>query len=223
MMSFLRRILSMLPLMLVAYAVFLRKRINRWGATAAERDGLLPGDDKLPHPQTMSTRAITVNAPAEDVWQWVIQIGQGRGGFYSYDGLENLFGLNIHSAERIEPALQNLQVGDLVKLAPDGGPVFRVAELRPSRALVLRAFDPKTGELPDPESADYYDSTWSFILEPVDDQTTRLLIRGRGQTNTPFWRIFNYMLEPITFIMERKMLRGIKQRAEQSMVARQVA
>ncbi len=214
------RLLVLIMGVVVAYVAVVRRLINRWGATTAEVQESLPGDDKLPRSQTMSTRAITINAPAESVWKWVIQIGHGRGGFYSYDGLENLFGLNIHSANEIVPELQELVVGDVVKLAPDGGPIFRVVELRPSSALVLRAFDPKTGDAPDPESPDYYDSTWSFILEPVDDQTTRFLIRGRGQTNSPFWRAFNYALEPITFIMEQKMLRSIKQRAEQPLQQR---
>jgi hypothetical protein len=217
------RLLSTLLVALLVYVAFLRKRFNHWGATGAEFDVTLPGDDKLPQPQTMSTRAITINAPAETVWQWVVQIGQGRGGFYSYDGLENLFGLNIHSAARIEPALQNLQEGDVVRLAPDGGPSFRVAELQPARALVLQAVDPQTGAFADPTAPDYYGSTWSFILDSIDDQTTRLLIRGRGQVNSPFFRVFNYALEPITFLMEQKMLRGIKQRAESSTVAPQVA
>lgn len=221
-MSVFMRLVSTLLVAVMAYAMFLRKRLNRWGATSAELDATLPGDDKLPQSQTMSTRAITINAPAEVVWQWVIQIGQGRGGFYSYDALENLFGLNIHSADSIVPELQTLQEGDRVSLAP-GGPSYVVAELQPVRALVLLGTDLKTGELPDPESPDYYGSTWSFILEPVDDRTTRFLVRGRGQANAPWWRAFNYVLEPITFIMEQKMLREIKQRAEQSMMSRQTA
>ena len=221
-MCILKRLLSTLVVGTIVYVAFLRKGLNHWGATGAEFNAKLPGDEKLPQPQTMSTRAITINAPAETVWQWVVQIGQGRGGFYSYDRLENLFGLNIHSAERIEPALQTLQEGDLVNLAPDG-PRYVVAEMKPARALVLLGTDMKTGELPDPEAPDYYGSTWSFILEPIDDQTTRLLIRERGQANALLWRSFNYVLEPITFIMEQKMLRGIKQRAENGVMVPQLA
>lgn len=212
-MSILIRILSIGVVAFIAYAAFLRKRMIGWGATSEELSTALPGDDKLPQPQTMSTRAITINAPAKTVWQWLIQIGQGRGGFYSYDALENLFGLNIHSANEIMPEFQGLQEGDIINLAPEGAS-FQVTEMQPERALVLHSLDLKTGEMADATAPDYYGSTWSFILESIDEQATRLLIRGRGQANAPFWRLFNLALEPVTFIMEQKMLRGIKARAE---------
>jgi hypothetical protein len=196
----------------IAYVTVVHRFINRWGATATEVQAALPGDEHVPQPQVTSTRAITIEAPVHTVWQWLVQIGQGRGGFYSYDFLENLLGLDIHSTDRIQPELQTLQPGDLIHMGPEG-PYFKVLYVEPEQALVLMGGDPDKDDA-DPTAPDYYGSTWSFILKPLDDQTTRLVIRGRGATNVPALRIMNYFLEPIIFIMEQKMLRGIKQRAE---------
>ena len=89
----------------------LRARSLRWGATDEELVATLPGDELVPHPDLTTTRAVTVNARAADVWPWIAQLGQGRGGFYSYDALENLVGCDIHSADRIVPAWQGVAVG----------------------------------------------------------------------------------------------------------------
>lgn len=196
----------------------LRGWYNRWGATPAEVEQALPGDEMVPQPTLGYTHAITIHAPAAEVWRWVVQIGQGRGGFYSYDALENLAGCQIHSANQIRPELQVIQVGDNVRLGPEGFPLFRVAAIVPGQALVLRAADPKTGEIaeftdPMPEAS--APTSWTFSVRPVDDTTSRLLVRQRLY-HAPRW-MFALMwriIEPLNFVMERKMLYGIKRRAE---------
>jgi hypothetical protein len=124
-------------------APVLRHSYNRWGATAAEVTSAMPGDDLVPRPKITSTRAITIGAPPAEVWSWVVQIGQGRGGFYSFDALENMYPLrcDIHSADRILPQLQGLHAGDLILLAPAEAPCFRVATVEPPWVLVLAGAD----------------------------------------------------------------------------------
>jgi hypothetical protein len=120
-----------------------RSRYNRWGATDAEVAGPMPGDELVAAPLLGYTRAITIWAPATRVWPWLVQIGQGRGGLYSYDGLENLFRCDIHSAQEILPQFQTLSPGDLIRLGPPGYPCFRVHQVDPPRTLVLVGADPK--------------------------------------------------------------------------------
>ena len=96
-----------------------RKWFNRWGATEVELTKNLPGDALVPSPRLAYTRAISINASAASVWPWLVQMGQGRGGLYSYDGLENLIGCDIHSADHILPEHQNLQVGDQILFGPE--------------------------------------------------------------------------------------------------------
>jgi len=189
----------------MAYWFGLRPWHIRWGATNDEVARPLPGDEIVPRPRNWSTRAITIAAPAAAVWPWLMQIGQGRGGLYSYDWLENLAGCDIHSTNRIIPEFQYLEVGDVIRLGPEGYPAYPVAAVEPGCALVLGGDDPELG----PHS-------WAFVLEPIDDRTTRLIVRSRGDyppspANFVIWRI---LTEPLHFVMERKMLLGIKQRGE---------
>lgn len=195
-----RGLLTMGALAPWVYALAVRPWLVRWGASDDEVRRPLPGDDVVPEPAAQSTRAVTIHAPAAEVWKWLVQIGQGRAGFYSYDWLENLAGIDIHSADRIEPAWQSLAEGDFVRAAPgqripDAG--WTVAALEPERALVLRGWG-------------------AFVLDPIDDHTTRLIARSRmpgrpallaALRNAMTWELPH-------FIMERKMLLGIKERAE---------
>ena len=119
-----------------AYVLLARPRQLRWGATDQELDEPLPGDELIAHADLTATRAITIGASAEHVWPWIAQFGQGRGGFYSYDVLENLVGCDIHSADRIVPEWQHVGIGDEVRLAPEVGLV--VAAVESGRSLVLR-------------------------------------------------------------------------------------
>jgi hypothetical protein len=186
-----------------------RRRYNRWGARPAEVDGALPGDELVPLPALGYTRAVTVQAPVADVWPWLVQIGQGRGELYSYDGLENLVGCRIHSADVVVPEYQSLRRGDLVRLGPDGYPAFRVHEVDPRRSLVLvSAGSEEAGRTGDAVA------TWQWVLRPIDGaRRTRLLVRQRLDC-PPSQRLMWRVVEPIGFVMERRMLRGIKRRAE---------
>ncbi len=191
-----------------------RRRYNRWGATDAEVASPMPGDELVAEPMLGYTRAVTIDATPERVWPWLVQIGQGRGGLYSYDGLENLVGCDIHSADRIVPALQGLAVGDLVRLGPVGYPCFRVHLVEPAAALVLVGADPRP-----PHDAAAPDSpagiaTWQWELRPTEGgHGTRLLARQR-LTHPPRMSVMWHLVEPVGFVMERRMLRGIKERAE---------
>jgi hypothetical protein len=189
------------------YILFARPWHLRWGASAQECDASLPGDDLIVRPDLTATRAITVRASAGQVWPWIAQLGQGRGGFYSYDFLENLAGCDIHSADRIVPRWQDIKVGDEVKLAPAVG--LGVAALTPGRSLVLRGGIP-VGNTPPP-----YDFTWAWVLRDEPDGTSRLLVRERYAYTRPWARFLVEPVEAVSFVMSQKMLRGIKDRAEQ--------
>ncbi len=194
----------------------LRGGYNRWGATDEEVARALPGDDLVAAPRMGYTRAITIRAPAVDIWPWLAQIGQGRGGFYSYDGLENLAGCDIHSADRILPEHQRVNPGDLIRLGPEGYPCQQVVRADPPHTLLLLGADPKTGQAPDytaPRSESDTVASWLFYLDERSDGTTRLIVRQRldyGRKLALLWR----MVEPVNFVMERRMLLGIKQRVE---------
>jgi len=179
-------------------------RRARWGATAAEVQHSLPGDDLVPHPKGGYTHAITIRASAADVWLWLVQMGQGRGGFYSYEFLQNLVGCQIHNADRIIPGFQHLEVGDSVRLHPKAPPL-QVATIEPGRVIVLYAGEyTRNG------------STWVFFLDELDEGTMRLIARFRFDCKPSLGNMLGYsfVLEPISCLMQRKMLLGIKQRAE---------
>lgn len=176
---------------------------SKWGATETEVNMSLPGDDQVPNPVLESTRAITIQVPSSAVWPWLVQMGQGRGGLYSYERLENLVGCDMHNADRIMPEHQHLKVGDKIRLVPEGrDPYFLVSAIEPDRAIILFGDDPPT--------------TWAFILEPIDENTTRLIVRWRQDYDPTLGNIIGWRLitDPITFVMERKLLQGVKLRAE---------
>ena len=180
----------------------------RWGATAEELAEPLPGDELLTGPGLTATRALTVRAPADRVWPWIAQLGQARGGFYSYDSLENLVGCNIHSADRVVPEWQAIKAGDEVRLHPDVA--LEVAAVDQGRSLVLRGGVP-AGDAPPP-----FDFTWAFALQPGPDGTTRLIVRERYAYTRPWARFIVEPVEVIDFVMTQKMLRGIRSRAERA-------
>jgi hypothetical protein len=197
---------------------FLRSRRVKWGATDAEVHRSLPGDDLVPHPRWQYTNAVTIEAPATDVWPWLVQIGQGRGGWYSYEWLENLFGCDIHNSNQIIREFQDLAVGDSVRLAADM-PGYPVAIIDPGRAIVLCA-DSRTGPTPVPAGKkpdDYYASAWGFFLDETGNNSTRFISRLRSDYNPRMRNRLFYgpgLVEPISTAMQRKMLLGIKRRAE---------
>lgn len=170
----------------------------------------LPGDELLPDARLVSTRAITVDAPPDAVWPWLVQMGSGRAGAYTYDWVENLFGLNMHSADEILPQFQDLKVGDELPMGTDG-PAMRVEVLEPERTLAIRIADGNW--------------VWIFALLP-EDGATRLISRNRIDTaRLPVLTRVLYLLfmEPGSLVMERKMLRGIKARAERLAREREAA
>jgi hypothetical protein len=189
-----------------AYILLARPWQLRWGATDQESDEPLPGDDLIASPDLTATRAIAIRAPADEVWPWIAQLGQGRGGFYSYDFLENLVGCDIHSADRIVPEWQDVAVGDEVRLAPKAG--LAVAFLERGRSLVLR------GGIPMGDTASPYDFIWAFVLRDEPDGSTRLLVRERYAYMRPWARFLVEPAEAVSFMMTQRMLRGIRDRAE---------
>ena len=191
-----------------AYILLARPRHLRWGTTDQDSDEPLPGDDLIQSHNLAATRAITVRASADQVWPWIAQLGQGRGGFYSYDSLENLVGCDIHSADRIVPEWQDVGVGDKVKLHP--AVALAVAALEPGRSLVLRGGVPM-GDTPPP-----YDFTWAFVLRERPDRTTRLLVRERYAYTRRWAPLVVEPVEAVSFVMSQKMLRGIRDRAERT-------
>lgn len=194
----------------VTYWFAVRPWFLDWGADAGGRDRRLPGHDLAPDPAVNSTQAVTIEASPEAIWPWLVQIGQGRGGFYSYDFLERLVGADIHNVDRILPEHQDLEEGDEIRLAPkdhwmgspDSWPT--VARLEAYEYIVLR---------PPTEPPTY---VWTFLLEPTDGSTTRLIARMRSPRKSRSWRnvVEGVTWEPAHFVMQRKMLLGIKERAE---------
>jgi hypothetical protein len=184
-----------------AYPVLLRGRCLTWGATPAEIGREMPGDELLPEPDVLATRAVTIHAPPGAVWPWLVQMGSGRGGAYTYDWIENLFGLGMHSADEILPQFQDLQLGDVLPLGPSG-PGMRVEALERERVLAWRSEDGRW--------------VWIFGLYP-EGRATRLVSRNRiarPGSSMPARLAGLLLMEPGSLVMERKMLLGIKQRAE---------
>jgi hypothetical protein len=195
---------------LVATPLVGRRRLT-WGASSGEVAATLAGDELVPNPKWSYTYAVGIGAPPAEVWPWVAQIGQGRGGFYSYQTLENLLGCQIENTTQILPQFQRPAVGDEIYLHPTSPPLS-VAVVDPPRALVLHGKPAETRS--DSGAAT---STWQFILTEQPAGTTRLLTRGRsdygpGLTERLFFGRFP--IEPVTFVMSRKMLIEIKRLAE---------
>ena len=179
-----------------------------WGATPEECATPLPGDELMDSPDLVSTRAITVQAPPDRVWPWIAQLGQGRGGLYSYDVLENLVGCDIHSADEIVSEWQDVALGDPFRLHPEMALV--VADVEAGRALVV------SGGVPIDDAPTPFDFTWAFVLVPVDDRATRLVVRESYAYRQPWARLIVEPVELASFVMSQKMLRGIRDRAERA-------
>ncbi len=191
-----------------------RRVTHRWGATPEEHADALPGDKLVADPAIVATRAVTIAAEPEEVWAWLVQIGQDRGGMYSYDWLENLIGLDIHSTDRLRDEWQHPNVGDRVVLVAPGqlgmadGYSMPIERLDPPHTLVLRQAPP---EHP-------WDAVWSFHIRPLDGGGSRLISRSRSRRH-PGARgaadlVLDTVMDPITWLMTRKMLLGIRRRAE---------
>jgi hypothetical protein len=179
------------------YARVLRKSILSWGATDGETSARLPGDELLERADGVSTRAIDIDAPPAAVWPWLAQMGPSpRGGAYTYDWIENMLGLNMHSTDCVLPEFQHPEVGETFSL---GSNRMRMDRVESERVLAWRSEDGNW--------------VWTFVLEPRDGGT-RLISRNRFRLPKLLARISMLPVEPGSLVMERKMLRGIKQRAE---------
>jgi hypothetical protein len=182
-------------LLLILYLLVIRPWHLRWGSTDAEVARAMPGDDLVPD-ASVSSRAITIRGEPDEIWPWLLQLGWGRGGWYSYDWIDND---GEPSADRIVPELQDLKVGDEILMMPGMGP--RVVSMDPNRALVSAADDGTT--------------SWCLGLYPIEGGGTRLVSRWRIDFEvTPASAFFIALSEPGAFIMEQKMLRVIRDRVE---------
>ena len=198
-----------------AYVLFFRPWQRRWGASDEEVNCALPGDELVHHADILETRVVTVKATPAAIWPWLVQIGQGRAGYYSYEHLENLAGLKMKNAEGINPEWQHLLVGDIIPAEP-GGKGFKVYALEHERALVLGGREGDTGVF-EGFTQMFPEFSWAFVLVPVDSEHTRLISRFRGSSQPSFWnKLIGIFFEPIEFLMTSRMLLGIKKRAEQT-------
>ncbi len=197
-----------------------RSHFRYWGATKEERQRPLPGDERVPNPNIITTMAVTVNAPASEVWPWIAQLGQERGGMYSYELLENIARCQMHNADRIVPEWE-MKVGDQMRMGPQGYPVNQVIALERGHWLLMAGADLKTGiadPIPQPGQTTYTNYAWVLYLDERPDGTTRLISRTRlAYVPRTFgfklmWEVFT---DPIGCTMTRKMLLTIKQRVEQ--------
>lgn len=192
----------------VAVVVFMRPVALRWGTSAAEREASLPGDEVFPDSANYRIdHAITIHAPPSAIWPWLLQLGQDRGGFYSYDWLERGFGADIRNADRVHPEWQRRAIGDTIfatQRSYFGGRLgalgWRVNALEPERVIGLENWG-------------------TFVLRPIDSNTTRLVVRTRGDAppgvrSFVFAPVDVFIFEPAHFLMERAMLRGIRDRVE---------
>lgn len=200
--------------LVVVYRRLVRPWQRRWGATDEEVRARLAGDELVAEPAEQCTRAITIDARPQEVWPWLIQIGADRGGFYSYDWLENLFGLGIHSVDRIVPEWQQRAVGDLVFANAAGSGGWYVMAVRPNEALVLQVANVAAGRPLRRDELFGWEFVWTFVLAEQADGTTRLLVRERVGFGRWITQLAMAPVGPVSFIMTRPMMRGIKSRAE---------
>jgi hypothetical protein len=241
-----RRIIGLIAwaamLAVISYEYGYKPWRKRWQASEDEASRPLPGDDIVKDPEFDQTMAVTVDAPPSAIWPWLLQVGYGRGGWYSYDVID----MRGESADEIRPELQELRVGQVVPIAPNIG--FRVEVLEPERALVLfgsgelieeqqraaaileagekaEGLSPSlkmVGALSDANMTDFQMS-WAFVLEPIEHGRTRLLERFRTRvTPGPATAVISPLIDIGHFLMTRRQLLGIKQRAERPITIEQI-
>jgi hypothetical protein len=198
----------MVPALLIVLALAalywfpLRRWMARWGAAPSDLTRSMAGDSFIADPTYSGTMAVVINARPEDIWPWLMQLGYQRGGLYSYDWLDRLFGfLDRPSATRLLPEFQTLAVGDRIPLGK--GPAWPVAVVDPRRALVL-----------DMRNMGDIDWVWQFGLYPIDENRTRLVSRSVVHARSLAAMLITWVIEPSGFVMTRRMLLGLKERAE---------
>ncbi len=216
--SFIEGILGAGQMVFHLLTPFLHRRRARLGASDAELTTVWPGDEFVPRPRSGFTQAITIHAPIETVWPWVVQIGQDKAGFYSYEFLENLVGCNIHNSAQVQPEWQSLARGDLLKLHPAVG--MDVTWVEPQHGFVTRTLMSATGtplKEDEPIPANATRITWGFFVTPVNKDTCRFISRWRidyPATLANNLLLGRWILLPIASVMNQGMLKGVKIRAE---------
>lgn len=208
------RILAVAPLLTVVgitAAIVASGAHRRLGATREESRRTLPGDDLLERADLQADRAVTIAAAPDRVWPWIAQLGQDKGGFYSFEWVENLVGCDIHNADRIVPEWQHPQVGDPFPLHPDM--VLRVGAVEAGHALVATS---RGGSAPQGTGMDF---TWAFVVSPLPPApatpvATRLHVRERYQVSSPAARVGVDVVNLVSTVMSWRMTRTIKQLAE---------
>jgi hypothetical protein len=213
---------GMLGMVIMVFSLvtpFLNPWRRRWGVTDDEQRRDYPGDDLVPYPKGVYMHAITIHSPAAEIWRWLVQIGQDRGGFYSYEFLEKIIGCKIKNTDKIVPEFQHIEVGDSVPMHPSMGSPYHVYTIDPGRSLTLSLREDvatgKSFELEGGMPGKYQNMSWLFFLDERDDGTTRLISRSRNDWNDSLGNtIFYGIFGPLTLEMDRKMLKGIKKRAE---------
>ena len=189
-----------------------RRYYRNWGTTKEECDTALPGDELVSQPVVQTTEGISIDAPASAVWPWLVQMGQDRGGMYTYEKLENLVGLQHRNADRIHPEWQHLAVGDVIRLVPRGwmglrnGIALPVVALVEGESIVVRLQPP---DVP-------VDGVWSFHVVAHWEDRCRLLVRTRARVRVPGEALGAEAAGPVMSLLTRGMLQGIKRRAEES-------
>jgi hypothetical protein len=186
----------------IGYLAYARPRMVRWGATDEEIARPMLGDDQIADPLIVTNRAITIEAPPDDVWPWLVQMGElPRAGFYSYEWIERLMGMQVQNADRLEAELQQIEVGKALDRQGN---------------MIVRAIDPGRALVVGPAPGLWLDTTWAMAVYPTGDDHTRLVSRVRAKVNrwTPTAPLWMAMLDPGQFLMERKFLLEVKERAE---------
>jgi hypothetical protein len=190
----------------IAYKYYFQPWNHHWGAGIDDVEREMPGDDLIEDPEVITTRAIEISANPQEIFPWLVQMGQGRGGVYSYDWIERMLGIDMHNADRVVPELQHLEEGEFLPLGNEGGG-FIVKHLETDRSLVLAHTDGNW--------------TWDFGIYPIDDVHSKLVSRNRISMKDAGlgFRLYLKLIDPGAFVMERKMLIGIKERVERSNAA----
>ncbi len=217
-------VVLIVALALGVYALAVRPRLIRWGATDAEVNGPFPGAEVIPGGMRGTAMAVTIDAPPSAVWPWLAQMGVDRALWYTWDYWRPW---GLRSADRIHPEWQNIAIGYRMPATPKGSTWWEVAALEPGRFLGLRMsvdlmgrrFDPKVGR-----PRFYSDSLWAFLLTPLPDDRTRLVVSGYWAFRPRWLRgiVQFFLLEPSTWLMQTRQFAGLKRRAERAGAARAV-
>jgi hypothetical protein len=197
-------------MMLAWLTPFLRPARSHWGLSAEEASVPRPGDELVAEPRWSWTHSVDVEAPADGVFRWIAQVGADRGGFYSYQWLENLAGCDVHNAEAVHAEWAH-EAGDALVLHPRMPPL-RVVLVVPGRSLVAFAAPDETARV---DGRPWASATWAFLVEPLGARRCRIVSRFRSAYSDDFaTRLMQgpALLEPVGFAMDRRMLLGIRDR-----------